>query len=124
VEFSTGAVASVTASRIAKERVRRLRIYQADGYLSLDLGTGRGEFLGLREGWVPGEAALDQVTNRILLEAGAADALGLELSSFIHAVQGDSAAVVSGAEGRAALGLALRVSEAVRLASLSPHADA
>lgn len=124
VEFSTGAVASVTASRIAKERVRRLRIYQADGYLSLDLGTGRGEFLGLREGWVPGEAALDQVTERVPLEIGAADALGLELSSFIHAVQGDSAAVVSGAEGRAALGLALRVSEAVRLASLSPHADA
>lgn len=124
VEFSTGAVASVTASRIAKERVRRLRIYQAEGYLSLDLGTGRGEFLKLRAGWLPGEAALDQVTERVLLETGAADALGLELTSFIQAVRGDTDAVVSGAEGRAALGLALRVSEAIRLAALSPHADA
>lgn len=123
VEFSTGAVASVTASRIAKERVRRLRIYQAEGYLSLDLGTGRGEFLRLREGWTPGEAALDQVTERVMLEAPGADALGLELASFIHAVRGDGEAVVTGAEGRAALSLALRVSEAVRLASLSPHAD-
>jgi predicted dehydrogenase len=123
VEFDTGAVASVTASRIAKERVRRLRIYQAEGYLSLDLGSGRGEFLRLREGWTPGEAALDQVTERVLLEAHSADALGLELASFVHAVRGDGDAVVTGAEGRAALGLALRVSEAVRLASLSPHAD-
>lgn len=123
VEFSTGAVASVTASRIAKERVRRLRIYQADGYLSLDLGTGRGEFLKLREGWIPGEAALDQVTERVLLETGAADSLGLELASFIHAVRGETEAVVTGAEGRAALQLALRVSEAVQQASLSPHAD-
>jgi hypothetical protein len=73
---------------------------------------------------VPGEAALDQVSERVVLEAHAADALGLELASFIHAVQGDTEAVVSGIEGRAALGLALRVSEAVRLASLSPHADA
>lgn len=123
VEFSTGAVASITASRIAKERVRRLRIYQAEGYLSLDLASGRGEFLRLREGWIPGESALEQATERVLLETGAADALGLELSSFIHAVQGDSEAVVTGAEGRAALDLALRVTEAVRLASLSPHAD-
>lgn len=123
VEFDTGAVASVTASRIAKERVRRLRIYQAEGYLSLDLGSGRGEFLRLREGWTPGEAALDQATERVILEAHSADALGLELVSFIRAVRGDGEAVVTGAEGRAALGLALRVSEAVRLASLSPHAD-
>ncbi len=70
VEFSTGTVASVTASRIAKERVRRLRIYQSEGYLSLDLGAGRGEFLRLRDGWTPGgPTALDQVTERVVLEA-------------------------------------------------------
>lgn len=124
VEFSTGAVASVTASRIAKERVRRLRIYQAEGYLSLDLGSGRGEFLRLRDGWAPGgAAALEQVTERVVLEASAADALGLELSSFLLAVRGDAEPVVTGREGRAALELALRVTEAVRLASLSPHAE-
>lgn len=120
VEFATGAVASVTSSRIAQERVRRLRIYQAEGYLSLDLATGKGEFLRLRHGWMPGrDAKLEEVTERIPLEAPAADALGLELASFLHAVRGEQEAVVSGGEGRAALQLALRVTEAIRLAALS-----
>ena len=51
VEFATGAVANVTASRMARERVRRLRIFQPDGYLSLDLGDGTGKFMRLRDGW-------------------------------------------------------------------------
>lgn len=124
VEFPSGAVASVTASRIARERVRRLRIYQAEGYLSLDLATGKGEFLRLRHGWIPGrEASLEEVAERIPLEAPAADALGLELASFLHAVRGEQEAVVSGGEGRAALQLALRVTEAIRVASLAPQTD-
>jgi predicted dehydrogenase len=124
VEFAGGLVASVTASRIASERVRRLRVYQAEGYLSLDLATGRGEFLRLRHGWLPGrDAGLKQITERIPLEAPAADALGLELTSFLHAVRGNREAVVTAGEGRAALKLALDVTEAIRLAELTPHPE-
>lgn len=124
VEFASGLIASVTASRIAQERVRRLRVYQEEGYLALDLATGRGEFLRLRNGWIPGDAAgLTDVAERIVLEAPASDALRLELASFLHAVRGEREAVVTGAEGRAALRLALQVTEAVRLASLSSHPD-
>lgn len=124
VEFPSGAVAQVTASRIARERVRRLRIYQSEGYLSLDLATGKGEFLRLRHGWSPGQdASLEEVAERIPLEAPAADALGLELASFLHAVRGEQEAVVSGGEGRAALELALRVTDAIREASLTTPAD-
>ncbi len=54
VEFEGGVVANVTASRVARDRVRRLRIFQANGYLSLDLATGRGDFMRLRDGWRPG----------------------------------------------------------------------
>jgi predicted dehydrogenase len=125
VEFAHGLVASVTASRIAEERIRRLRIYQEEGYLSLDLATGRGEFLRLRNGWAPGEARdLADVAERVQLEAPAADALGLELSSFLRAVQGEHDAVVTGREGRAAVELALKVTEAVHLAPLPLHPDA
>jgi predicted dehydrogenase len=124
VEFGSGAIASVTASRIASSRVRRLRVYQAEGYLALDLGSGRGEFLRLRNAWFPGAAAaLEDVTERIPLEAPAADALGLELLSFLHAVRGERETVVTGREGRAALRLALRVTEAIRLASLASHPE-
>jgi predicted dehydrogenase len=115
VEFAGGLVASVTASRIARERVRRLRIYQDEGYLTLDLATGRGEFLRLREGWSPGYATrLEDVTERIPLDAPALDSLRLELESFLHAVHGGHEAVVTGREGRAALQLALQVAEAIQ----------
>lgn len=125
VEFNTGLVASVTASRIAEAQVRRLRIYQEEGYLSLDLAQGRGEFLRLRNRWTRGDdARLEEVTERIPLHAPLADALRLELESFVEAVRGgDGAAFVSGAEGRAALALALRVTEAVHLATPAPHLE-
>ena len=124
VEFNTGLVASVTASRIAEAQVRRLRIYQEDGYLSLDLAQGRGEFLRLRNGWTRGDdARLEEVTERIPLQAPLADALRLELESFAEAVRGDGEAFVSGAEGRAALALALRVTEAVHLATPASHLE-
>jgi predicted dehydrogenase len=119
VEFASGLVASITASRIARERVRRLRVYQEEGYLELDLATGRGEFLRLRNRWRPGtDCDLDDVVERQLLEAPAVDALRLELESFLHAVRGEREAVVTGREGRAALALALQVTDAVRVAAL------
>ena len=50
------------------------------------------------------------------------DALALELASFVHAVRGERDAVVTGAEGRAALALALRVTDAVRRRPLAAPA--
>jgi predicted dehydrogenase len=120
VEFANGLVASVTASRIARERIRRLRVYQDEGYFSLDLAAGQGEFLRLRSRWSPGAVqSLEDIAERIPLEAPAADALRLELASFIRAVQGGHEAVVAGPAGRAAVALALQVADAVQLASLS-----
>lgn len=114
VEFGCGAVASVTASRIARERVRRLRVYQPESCLLLDLAAGRGELLRLRAGWNPSAPArMEDVIEHIPLEAPRADALELELLSFIHAVRGEREAVVTGEEGRAALELALEVTGAV-----------
>lgn len=114
VEFANGAVANVTASRMARERVRRLRLFQSNGYFSLDLGTGQGEFMRLRAGFQPGvSTSLEDVVERIPLDAPAADALGLELASFVQVVRGLGGAAVTGAEGRAALALALRVAGAV-----------
>ncbi len=120
VEFANGAVALATASRVARERVRRLRLFQPNGYFSLDLATGGGEFMRLRAGWQPGTGReLADVVERIELAAPEADALSLELQSFVHAVRGEREAVVRGEEGRAALELALRVADAVRTTPLA-----
>jgi predicted dehydrogenase len=120
VEFANGAVAQATASRVARERIRRLRLFQPNGYLSLDLASGGGEFMRVRSGWQPGTGReLADVVERIVLEAPEADALALELQSFVHAVRGQREVVVRGEEGRAALALALRVADAVRTQPLA-----
>jgi predicted dehydrogenase len=114
VEFVGGAVASMTASRVARERVRRLRIFQPSGYFSLDLAAGTGTFMRLREGWRPGTgSSVEEIVETVDLRAPAADAMGLELAAFIAAVRGDPAAIVTAREGRTALALALEVSAAV-----------
>lgn len=124
IEFAGGAVASITASRLARSRVRRTRIYQADGYLNLDLSTGAAEFTRLRGGWTPGQPAqsVDDVVERIPLAAPEADALGLEVGYFVDALAGRASGGVSGREGRAALALARRVEEAVARAPIVPAA--
>jgi predicted dehydrogenase len=120
VEFANGAVALATASRVSRERTRQLRLFQPNGYLSLDLASGRGEFMRVRPGWQPGTGReLADVVERIVLEAPEADALALELQSFVHAVRGQREVVVRGEEGRAALALALRVADAVRTPPLA-----
>jgi predicted dehydrogenase len=125
VEFDNGAVAQATASRVARERIRRLRLFQPNGYFSLDLASGGGEFMRVRAGWQPGTGReLADVVERIVLEAPEADALALELQSFVHAVRGQREVVVRGDEGRAALALALRVADAVRTQPLAASTSA
>ena len=120
VEFANGAVTSATASRVSRERIRRLRLFQPNGYLSLDLASGGGEFMRVRGDWRPGTGqALTDVVERIELQAPEADALRLELRSFVHAVRGEREVVVSGEEGRAARARALRVADAVRVSPLA-----
>jgi len=48
LRFEDGAVANITSSRVSREKMRKLRIFQESGYLSLDLGSGDGEFFRLR----------------------------------------------------------------------------
>jgi predicted dehydrogenase len=123
VEFANGSVALATASRVARERIRRLRLFQPNGYFSLDLASGGGEFMRLRSGWQPGTGReLADVVERIELQAPEADALALELQSFVHAVRGQREVVVTGEEGRSALELALRVADAVRTPPLAVSA--
>lgn len=115
VEFDGGAVASMTSSRVARERVRRVRLFQPTGYLSLDLAEGTGSFMRVREGWRPGTGgSIEEIVEMIPLQAPEADALGLELAAFTAAVRGERAAIVTAPEGRAALALALDVTAAVQ----------
>lgn len=115
LELPGGTVASITASRLGRQRVRRVRIYQDSGYLTLDLATGHATFLRVRPSWKRGTGtSLEEVVEEIVLEAPEGDALRLELTEFVRAVRGEPNRGVTGAEGRAALDLALRVGAVVR----------
>jgi len=115
VEFANGAVALITASRVSRERTRKLRVFQPTGYFSLDLAAGGGHFYRLKPEWQALKAQkIEDVVEHVRLEAPEAEPLKLELQSFLAAVRGESDVVVSGAAGAQALALALRVAEAVQ----------
>jgi len=119
VEFANGAVALVTASRISRERTRKLRIFQPTGYFSLDLAQGGGRFFRLKPGWQGlGATRIEDIVEAVQLEAPEAEPLRLELESFLRAVRGEGEVVVSGAAGAQALTLAWRVAEAVHASPL------
>jgi predicted dehydrogenase len=119
VEFANGAVAVVTASRISKERTRRMRLFQPSGYFSLDLDKGDGFFHRLRPGWQSlGAGKIEEIAETIRLEAPEAEPLKLELESFLRAVRGEAEVVVSGSAGAQALALAWRVADAIQASPL------
>lgn len=114
VTFDTGAVATITASRVSKERTRKLRIFQRNGYLSLDLGAGTGELYRLRgdvdlASLTKQAQPLEAFVERIPLEAPEGEPLKLELESFAEALRGRAPVIVSGRAGREALAVALRI---------------
>ena len=120
IEFANGAIANVTASRVSRERTRKLRIFQPTGYCSLDLAQGCGDFFRLRDGWQGlGATTLEQIVEHVRLEAPEAEPLKLELESFLRAVRGEEEVIVSGAAGAQALGLAFRVADAVQASPLA-----
>ncbi|MEO5589718.1 MAG: Gfo/Idh/MocA family oxidoreductase [Gemmatimonadaceae bacterium] len=114
VTFSSGAVANITSSRISRDRVRKIRIFQESGYLSLDLAAGTGEFFRLKQKMDPtraptGPVNITDFVDRISLTAPEGEPLRLEFDSFVAAISGDGPVVVTGDDGRRALSVALRI---------------
>ena len=112
--FDTGAVANITASRVSRERMRKIRIFQEREYISLDLAAGNGEFFRLRDdvniaALATAPLALEQFVERIPLEADEGEPLRLEFESFLAAIRGEAPVAVPGEEGREALGVALQI---------------
>jgi len=105
-----GCVVNLTASRVSLERLRKVRLFQSDAYVSLDLGENKITLVR-REG-APGEATPPRIVAE-KLEFDAADALLLQDRSFAECVRTRAEPEVSGADGVRALELALRIQEAI-----------
>jgi len=105
LEFENGCVANLTASRVSKEKMRKFRLFQQNGYLSIDL-------LNHAVTWVK------KVDRRVLghpiilprkLKVPPKDALEEEIASFLRAVSSGEPVQVSGEDGFKALTLATKI---------------
>lgn len=118
IEFQSGTVANVTASRVSQSATRKFRVFQDNQYLSIDFGSGDINLTTKTSGNWPDD--LSKVTDpkelplefeHWSLEKG--DALLTETRSFIAACRGEIDVTVSGVDGLAAMTLAHQVQIAI-----------
>jgi predicted dehydrogenase len=106
LRFENGCIANLTASRISRDRVRKIRFFQPDAYISIDYAAQEVE------GW----RLVRRDGERPRIEGGALpvqkdEPLRRELADFIRAARERSKPLVDGEAGRAALELATRIAE-------------
>ena len=110
IRFTNGCILNLTASRVSLEPLRKIRVFQADAYISIDfldnkIMLARRE--GVPDGGVPPKIEIEQ------LELDAGDALLGQDRAFVEAVRDRTRPQVSGEDGYRALDLALRIQESI-----------
>jgi predicted dehydrogenase len=108
LRFASGCVANVTASRISRDRVRKVRFFQHDSYVSVDYAAQEVEIYRLAPG-KPGDPR--PVIQGGKLEIANEEPLKRELADFVDAVRTRRDPGVPGRAGREALALATRIAE-------------
>jgi len=103
MHFKNGCVANVTASRISPEKMRKIRVFQREGYVSLDYQNQTGEIYRLGGGGI--------VREEVEIEKG--EPLKRELAAFVECARQGKQPKVSGYEGAAALELAVQITHAI-----------
>lgn len=117
IRYTNGCVANTTASRVSMKMERKLRLFQDDAYVSIDL---QQKVLTIvrkpaeSAAAVPGQVVIEERN----YEQG--DALMFEITAFLRAVREGSPPVVSGEDGLRALETAIRITELVQGAGTAP----
>ena len=110
VEFATGAVANITASRVGTEKIRKMRFFQPRDYVVVDYVTNHASISSL----APSSSGQWPGVRTQVLKIENVEPLRAEIQSFLNAAENGSAPMVSGADGRRALALALRTVDQIR----------
>ncbi|HXX43017.1 MAG TPA: Gfo/Idh/MocA family oxidoreductase [Chthoniobacterales bacterium] len=103
IRFENGCVANITSSRISPERMRKIRVFQEDAYLSLDYEKQSGEIYRREAGKI--------TRDKVEVERG--EPLRRELASFIECAATGREPRVSGYQAAAALELAVEITKRV-----------
>jgi hypothetical protein len=120
IEFANGCVANLTASRISMKQMRKMRLFQADHYLSLDFLEKNAQIVRLFEQDAPNLPPSEQLMefetqagkkwlHMQMPEAAPVNAIQRELETFHTAISQKSRPVVSLSDGYEALKLAHRI---------------
>jgi predicted dehydrogenase len=113
LRFANGCIANLTASRISRDRVRKIRFFQPAGYLSIDYAAQKIERWGLVKG-PSGAPSIDGGDVPVVNE----EPLKRELIDFVTAVRDRRAPLVDGAQGRRALALAQQIADRMTTGSM------
>jgi predicted dehydrogenase len=119
LRFANGCIANVTASRISRERVRKIRFFQPDSYISIDYAEQEVE------GWrlvKRGDGERPDIQGG-RLPVAREEPLKRELVDFVHAVREHRRPLVSGEDGRRALALAQQIAERMETVGEVPTAE-
>ena len=107
LRFANGCIVNLTASRISRDRVRKIRFFQPSAYVSIDYATQKVEVYRL----VKGNGPFDAAQGKPSIEGGeievvSEEPLKRELADFVEAIVERRAPRVTGEAGRRALALA------------------
>jgi predicted dehydrogenase len=111
LEFSSGAVANITASRVGTEKIRKMRFFQPHDYIAIDYTTKRASVSSLAPPNASGSWPGVHIKHLDVIDV---EPLHAEIVSFFDAVENGQPPAVSGSDGRNALSLALRTLERIR----------
>src|SRR5437588_6792221 len=110
IEFATGAVANITASRVGTEKIRKMRFFQPRDYVVIDYATRYASISSLIP---PSLTSARPGVNTRRLEIEDVEPLRAEIEAFFQSAREGTSSPVSGQDGRHALALALRVLERI-----------
>jgi predicted dehydrogenase len=111
LEFSSGAVANITASRVGTEKIRKMRFFQPHDYIAIDYTTKRASVSSLAPPAASGSWPGVHVQHLDIIDV---EPLRAEIVSFLESARDGAPPAVSGIEGRNALSLALRTLDRIR----------
>ena len=106
IRFENGCVANITASRISPERLRKIRVFQSDAYLSLDYQD--------QSGWIYRKDGMTIAKEEVEVERD--EPLKCELAAFVDCAARGEQPKVSGLQGAAALDVALEITRLIEAA--------
>jgi predicted dehydrogenase len=110
LKFENGCIANITASRVSPEKLRKIRVFQSESYLSLDYQE--------QSGWIYRKDGMAIVREEVQVEKD--EPLKCELAAFVECARQGKRPVVTGQEGTEALRIALQITEQIERGNSKP----